>query len=184
MSDNFAPPPVPPAPLPAAFAAPPAPAALAPPAPEYAGFWIRFFAVVIDTIVLFFVRAGAGIVIRLAAGAPLWPLWRSGTSWTDSGFNGLGCAQEFVGFVLWWLYHALFESSAAQATLGKQALSLKVTDLYGRRISFGRAGVRTIAKILSLITLTIGYIMAAFTLRKQALHDFVAETVVLRGWRG
>ena len=102
----------------------------------------------------------------------------------DSGFSGLSCAQEAVGFVLWWLYHALFESSAAQATLGKQALRLKVTDIYGRRISFGRAAGRTLAKILSLITLTIGYIMAAFTLRKQALHDFVAETVVLRGWRG
>jgi uncharacterized RDD family membrane protein YckC len=181
MSDNFVPP-APPAPPPA-FAPPPAPAPLAPPAPRYAGFWIRFVAVFIDAIILALLRGGAGVVIRLAAGAPAWPAWR-GTNWMDSGFNGLGCAQEAVGLVLWWLYHASFESSTAQGTLGKQALGLKVTDLYGRRISFGRASGRTLAKILSTVTLLIGFVMAAFTLRKQALHDFVAETVVLRGWRG
>jgi len=182
MSDNFVPPAPPPA-APPPLIPPPAPAPLAPPAPTYAGFWIRFVAVVIDGFILFFMRAGAGVVIRLAAGAPAWPAWR-GTNWMDAGFDGLGCAQETVGFVLWWLYHALFESSASQATLGKQALGLKVTDLYGRRISFGRASGRTFAKILSTVTLFIGFVMAAFTLRKQALHDFVAETVVLRGWRG
>lgn len=182
MSDNFVPP-APPAQPPSVFAPPSAPAPLAPPAPTYAGFWIRFVAVMIDGFILLFLRMGVGVVIRLAAGAPPWPVWHR-TNWMDAGFDGLGCAQETVGFVLWWLYHALFESSASQATLGKQALGLKVTDLYGRRISFGRASGRTFAKILSTVTLLIGFVMAAFTLRKQALHDFVAETVVLRGWRG
>ena len=187
MSDPLSPPP-PPAPPPAApapaFTAPPAASALAPPAPTYAGFWIRFVAVIIDTVILFLLGLGVGVVIRLAAGAPAMPRWRMGSSWMDNDFSGLGCAQESVKLVVWWLYHALFESSAAQATPGKQVLGLKVTDIYGRRISFGRAAARTLAKVLSAITLGIGYAMAAFTLRKQALHDFVAETVVLKGWRG
>jgi uncharacterized RDD family membrane protein YckC len=162
----------------------PSPSTLAPPAPTYAGFWIRFVAVIIDAFILFLLGLGVGVVIRLAAGAPAMPHWRMRSDWMDSDFSGIGCAQQCVKFVVWWLYHALFESSASQATPGKQALGLKVTDIYGRRISFGRAAARTLAKILSAITIGIGYVMAAFTLRKQALHDFVAETVVLRGWRG
>src|SRR4051794_10654203 len=104
MSDQFAPPPPPPPP-PAEFTAP---AALAPPAPTYAGFWVRFVAVIIDAVILFLLGLGVGVVIRVAAGAPALPRWRSG--WMDD-FSGLGCAQEAVKFVLWWLYHALFESS-------------------------------------------------------------------------
>ena len=78
-----------------------------------------------------------------------------------------------------WLYSALMESSANQGTLGKMALGLRVTDLEGRRISFGKATGRYFAKFLSGMTLSIGYIMAAFTAKKQALHDFVAGTLVL-----
>ena len=78
-----------------------------------------------------------------------------------------------------WLYFALMESSKNQATLGKMALGLRVTDLNGNRISFGKATGRYFGKILSSMTLLIGYIMAAFTAKKQALHDFVAGTLVL-----
>ena len=52
------------------------------------------------------------LVIRLAAGAPAMPHWRMRSGWMDSDFSGLGCAQQSVKFVVWWLYHALFESSA------------------------------------------------------------------------
>lgn len=69
-------------------------------------------------------------------------------------------------------------SSARQATLGKMALRLRVTDLDGNRISFGRASARHFAKYLSGLILAIGYIMAAFTERHQALHDMVAGTLV------
>lgn len=78
-----------------------------------------------------------------------------------------------------WLYFALMESSAYQGTLGKMALGIRVTDLDGGQIDFGRATGRYFAKILSFITLMIGYIMAAFTGKKQALHDIIAGTVVL-----
>jgi uncharacterized RDD family membrane protein YckC len=78
------------------------------------------------------------------------------------------------------LYYALLESSTWQGTLGKRALGLEVTDLEGRRISFGRATGRFFAKIISALILWIGFIMAGFTEKKQALHDMIAGTLVIR----
>jgi uncharacterized RDD family membrane protein YckC len=73
------------------------------------------------------------------------------------------------------------ESSAKQATVGKMALGIIVTDLEGRRLGFGRATGRYFAKILSALILGIGFLMAAFTERKQGLHDMVASTLVVKG---
>lgn len=78
-----------------------------------------------------------------------------------------------------WLYFALMESSEKQATLGKMALGLTVTDLSGQRITFGRATGRYFGKFVSSMILCIGYLMAAFTERCQALHDMMAGTLVL-----
>ena len=78
-----------------------------------------------------------------------------------------------------WLYFALMESSAKQATLGKMAVGIIVTDLDGNRISFGKASGRFFGRILSGLIMDIGYIMAAFTEKKQALHDIMAGTLVL-----
>jgi uncharacterized RDD family membrane protein YckC len=73
------------------------------------------------------------------------------------------------------------ESSSWQATLGKKALDLAVTDLEGQRITFGRATGRHFAKIISgLIPLGIGYIIAGFTEKKQAVHDLIASCLVVR----
>jgi uncharacterized RDD family membrane protein YckC len=86
---------------------------------------------------------------------------------------------DLVVVAIDWLYFAYQESSPAQATLGKRALGIKVTDLQGNRISSARATGRYFAKILSIVTFLIGYIIAAFTARKQALHDLVADTLVV-----
>ena len=59
-------------------------------------------------------------------------------------------------------------------------LGIKVTDLEGNRISFGRALGRNLAKIISVLTFYIGYIMAAFTAKKQALQDMIAGTLVVK----
>jgi len=83
--------------------------------------------------------------------------------------------------VLQWLYFAAMESSDRQGTFGKAAMSLQVTDLGGRRLTFGHATGRFFAKMISgLIPLGIGYIMAGFTEKKQALHDMIAGSLVLR----
>jgi uncharacterized RDD family membrane protein YckC len=87
----------------------------------------------------------------------------------------------FFFVILQWLYFAGMESSARQATFGKSVMSLRVANYEGRRISFGHATGRFFAKIVSgMIPLAIGYIMAAFTEKKQALHDLIAGTLVLR----
>jgi len=85
-----------------------------------------------------------------------------------------------LALVLTWLYYALLESSSWQATLGKKALGLEVTDLAGGRISFGRATGRYFARWISAMTLGIGFIMAGFTEKKQALHDILVGTLVIR----
>jgi uncharacterized RDD family membrane protein YckC len=87
----------------------------------------------------------------------------------------------FFFVLLQWLYFAGLESSARQATIGKSVMALRVTNLEGRRLSFGHATGRFFAKIVTgMIPFAIGYIMAAFTERKQALHDLIAATLVLK----
>ncbi|HUZ84758.1 MAG TPA: RDD family protein [Gaiellales bacterium] len=126
-------------------------------ATRYGGFWIRAAAILIDAILLSIVIVIVGALAGLstAARAPL-------------------------GFVVEWVYFAGLESSSLQATLGKKALGLRVTDVAGNRISFGRASARYFAKILSALTIFVGYIMAGFTDRKRALHDMIAGTLVER----
>ena len=82
-------------------------------------------------------------------------------------------------FVGSWLYHTAMESSRHQATLGKKALGIIVTDMNGNRISFARANARFFGKWVSGMIMNIGYLMAAFTEKKQALHDILASCLVV-----
>ena len=82
--------------------------------------------------------------------------------------------------MIFWLYFAWFESSVKQATWGKQLFGLRVTDAYGQRLTFARATGRTFAKILSYMTLYIGFMMAGWTKQKRALHDMIAGTLVMK----
>jgi uncharacterized RDD family membrane protein YckC len=100
-----------------------------------------------------------------------------------AAFLGFGFLFGFFAiiFLVSWLYYALAESSSWQATLGKKMLNLKVTDMTGQPITFGRASGRYFAKIITgMIPLAIGYILAGFTEKKQAVHDMIASCVVLR----
>jgi uncharacterized RDD family membrane protein YckC len=141
---------------------------------RYGGFWIRFVAAIIDGIIvqvivlpLSFLTGG---VIGFAGAM-------GGHS--RSGIPFIGGAIGFViGLGGTWLYEAFMLSSTRQATLGKMIFGMKVTDLSGNRISFARASGRYFAKWLSAFTLLIGYIIAGFTERKQALHDMLAGTLV------
>jgi len=99
---------------------------------------------------------------------------------SDEAMGGGAVAFNILMFGAVWLYFALMESSSKQATLGKMMIGVIVTDTDGNRISFGRASGRYFAKIPSAIILMIGYIMAAFTKRKQALHDMMAGCLVIR----
>lgn len=160
----------------------PAPVAVA---QAYAGFWLRLVAYIIDTAI---VCLGFILLIGLAA------------AFVGAGFfRGLGQdvtgAQNvfapiavliilmfvFISLVASWVYYAWFESSQYQGTPGKLALGIFVTDMEGKRVTFARASGRFFAKIITgLIPLFIGYIMAGFTAKKQALHDMIASCLVVR----
>jgi uncharacterized RDD family membrane protein YckC len=143
----------------------------------YAGFWLRLVAYIIDAIIL----GMAGVI----AFFPLFRAnihafttqnpWEVYTSMSRPLF-----AIRLLALMLGWIYYASMESSAWQATLGKKILGLKVTDLSGNRITFARASGRFFGKILSGMILGIGFLMAGFTARKQALHDILAGCLVLR----
>lgn len=91
-----------------------------------------------------------------------------------------GIAAVLLGMIGDWLYHARMQSSSRQATYGKQFMGLKVTGLAGEPISFGQATGRHFAKFLSTFALLVGFFIAAITRKKQALHDMVAGTLVVR----
>lgn len=149
---------------------------------RYAGFWERFAAAFIDGIVT---GVASNIITYATLGVtdfsdsePISP-YQDPADQLIAIYTGMLPALV-ISTVMSWLYSAFMESSANQGTLGKMALNIKVTDLYGERISFGRATGRFFAKYISAFTLLIGYIMAAFTERKQALHDMIAGTLVMK----
>jgi uncharacterized RDD family membrane protein YckC len=141
---------------------------------RYGGFWIRFVAAIIDGII---VQAVVMPLSFMVGGLTGFAGAMSGASQSGLPLIGGGIGAV-IGVTGSWLYEALMESSTRQATLGKMIFKMKVTDLFGNRISFGRATGRYFAKWLSGLTLLIGYIMAGFTERKQALHDMLAGTLV------
>ena len=141
-------------------------AAMADTTSMYAGFWRRVAAAILDGLIVGVVM----VPLTLAVG--------SGDTYAEASRS---TAASSISTVITWLYYALMESSAKQATLGKMALGIIVTDLEGRRIGFGKATGRHFAKILSALILGIGFLMVAFTQRKQGLHDILAGTLVIRG---
>ncbi len=143
---------------------------------SYAGFWLRFVAWIIDSIVLGVIIAILSLLTYRGL-ASLMTANGAGMRQIHEVYHGLGI---FLRLGLWWLYFAIMESSVKQATLGKLALGLRVTDLEGKRISFARASGRLFSKILSGIIFCIGYMMAGWTVRKQALHVLMADTLVLK----
>jgi uncharacterized RDD family membrane protein YckC len=158
------------------------------PGVQFAGFWLRVVAYLIDSIIL---GLGFGaIFIPFAVMTGLTAVLGNIHPGEDPGDVGAALGGTIiVGFVTIaalsvlgsWLYHAKMESSSWQATLGKKALSLRVTDFKGAPITFGRATGRHFAKIITgLIPLGVGFMLAGLTERRQALHDMIASCLVLR----
>ncbi len=144
---------------------------------HYAGFWRRVLAYLIDVLLVFIVSTGAAAIAELALGVKL------GITWGMAGGirqGPSGVTIFLVRLIIAWLYWAGMESSDQQATLGKMAIGIKVTDLEGERISFGRATGRYFGKIISGLILCIGFMMAGWTAKKQALHDLMAGTLVVK----
>ncbi len=140
---------------------------------NYAGFWQRAAALVIDGIVLSAVVA----VIAVASGIDVLPAGLVPQMDPDQGASPMA---DFVVIGTGMVYYAVLEGTPLQASLGKLALGLKVTDDEGQRIDIPHAAGRYLAKVISALPLLAGFIMAAFTRRKQALHDLIFGCLVLR----
>lgn len=149
---------------------------------RYAGFWLRFVASIIDYIVLYIAQTIIMVPLMGLLGLTAFNA-QSMTEAQQMGAIGALIGIFMVTFlfitILQWMYYALMESYNG-ATLGKMALGLKVTDMDGNKISFLRASGRYFGKIVSSIILLIGYIMAGLTEKKQALHDIMANCLVVK----
>jgi uncharacterized RDD family membrane protein YckC len=146
---------------------------------QYAGFWKRFAASLIDGLIMGALQTVVQVILTIV-----------GVINVSDRQAGPG-AEEFeryisavlilsgVMFVVQIFYFAIMESSSRQATLGKMVLGIVVTDAEGKRIPFGRAIGRNLGKIISTIILLIGYFMIAFTRKKQGAHDIMADCLVV-----
>ncbi len=147
-----------------------APASAGTPAPaavRYGGFWRRFGAFWIDGILMWI----AGALIKVSMGLELF----------EGEFaDPRSLLASFISLGMGWLYCALLESSSRQATLGQMVVGVQVTDLGLRRISFARATGRHFAQLVSAVLLLMGYVMIAFTEKKQGLHDMLSGCLVIR----
>lgn len=143
---------------------------------EYAGFWLRVWAGSIDVFLeaLATLLAIAILDIFMRVLSP-----RFGLSPITARYV-TGIAFIFVLTVGGWLYCACAESSAWRATVGKRIFGLQVVTSSGGKLSFGQATVRHFMKFLSLFTAAVGFMMAGWTKRRQALHDMPSDCVVIR----
>ena len=130
---------------------------------KYAGFWIRWGASFLDGLVLF----GAGFVIGIFVGL------------IGAVLKIVLLLSQIIGILISWAYF-IYMTHKYQATLGKKVLGIKVYSNKLEKSTLGKIILReTIGKFVSGIILLIGYIMAGFTDKKQALHDMMADTVVI-----
>ena len=151
---------------------------------NYAGFWLRFVAVIIDGIIIGIVQfvvlapilaaIGIGVSEDISSAAESDPIALAAKIMAVFSTVGL------IGQVVNVLYYSFMESSKYQATIGKLALGLIVTDMNGEKLDFVKALIRNVSKIVSTVILLVGYLLAAFTEKKQALHDMIAGTLVVK----
>lgn len=152
---------------------------------QYAGFWWRFLAILIDEIVISFAAGIFIFPIMAIFGLSMYSMTESGVQLEDSplfwgSLISMYSSIFFISLVINWLYFAFMESSKFQGTVGKLLLKIKVTDYQYERVTFGRATGRFFGKYISGMILMIGYILAGFTEKKQALHDMMASCYVIK----
>ncbi|HEX3046965.1 MAG TPA: RDD family protein [Bacillota bacterium] len=148
---------------------------------QYAGFWIRGVALLLDLVILTIFDAittvlFAIIVMLVSHTSIIGDTWSRILIPSQSFLTGFSI---IIGFALYWIYFTTLESSGRQATFGKRWLGIMVTSEKGKTISLGVAGKRALFRILSGVILFIGFIMAGFSPKKQTLHDLLTKTIVI-----
>ena len=149
----------------------------------YGSFIERFIAYIIDVIILGLMQGF--IIMPLLAFLGFKVVFNPNPTEEEifsllGSILSIGFTVYMVFFIMGWLYFALLQSGTRQATIGKMAMGMIVTDVDGARLSFARASLRYFGKYISSAIMMIGYILAAFTEKRQALHDFIANTVVIK----
>ena len=137
----------------------------------YAGFWKRVAANLIDSVIIALLGGVLGAAIGGLMGVAL-----------GSDTPAIQAVVQVVSVVLTASYYGWFYASLQQATPGKMAIGIKVVRSDGEGCGFWRGFGRYFAMILSGLMVCIGFLMAAFTARKQALHDMICDTVVVDRW--
>ncbi|WP_110934047.1 RDD family protein [Paenibacillus bouchesdurhonensis] len=142
----------------------------------YARFWKRALAAMLDLLVVASIHQVSVIL-------SIFIMYSFSTINNYERFDELlwifDIVRSVLVLVVLWCYFAIMESSKFQATFGKLAMGLKVVDQEGKRITFRRATARFWSKSLSAITVLIGWFIAGFTKKKQALHDLIADTCLV-----
>lgn len=153
----------------------------------FAGFWLRFVAYVIDYILIYVVQSFLFVPLLAMMGLSFASGMADPSNMSEAEAIGMvGSMMAMAGTtfllssIIGILYWTLMESSKYQATIGKMALGLRVTDVDGQNLDFVKALIRNVCKIISGMILFIGYIMAGFTEKKQGLHDIIAGTLVVK----
>lgn len=153
----------------------------------YAGFWLRLVALIIDAIVISIIEFVVFVPLLSALGLGFIGAMSEMDTEEPGNIVGLVAAVVAAAGAYWILakaiqilYYSIMESSNSQATLGKMAMGIKVTDMQGGRLDFTRAFLRNLCKLISDFTMFIGYIMAGFTEKRQALHDLIAGALVVK----
>ncbi|MED4958344.1 RDD family protein [Paenibacillus sp. FSL R5-0527] len=148
----------------------------------YAGFWKRFFANLLDSIIVYFI-AWVMMLISLLLSMIFGVLGYYVLENWPGVYQIYNASGHIIGILITplavWLYYAIMESSKLQGTVGKMALGIIVVNERYERVSFWRASGRFWSRMVSLLTIYIGYVMAGFTKKKQALHDKIAKTYVV-----
>ena len=139
------------------------------------GFGRRLVAFLIDGVLVFIINVLVMIVVLLF-------IRRSFQE--SGGFDGAALlviiTSYLCGILVAWLYFAIGDASARQGTFGKRIMGLRVTSLDGSKIGFGRSSLRYVGRLLGVLTMLVGFLIALVTPRRRALHDYLAGTVVVR----
>ena len=142
----------------------------------YVGFWRRVLAAIIDTIMMTAIMAAVIVAVMPLLGVTL---FEAGVD-AETGIVTWFIALQLLPWAITFVYEGVMQASPLQAYVGKMAVGAIVTDVDGARLGYGRSFLRAICKVPSAITFAIGFLMVAFTPRKQGLHDVMAGTLVVK----
>lgn len=146
------------------------------------GFFRRFFAAIVDLLILLPVCGAFGLALCLAFGQPVPRLAELSPDLLIAALLDGNTASEallVLSGILFFLYFFVFHAARGQ-TPGKRLLGLRVIDAYGRTPGLTRTLLRQASYLLSLLPCSLGFLWVGFDRERRALHDWVAGTYVVR----